>query len=87
MTKLFDEINPFFPVSDPVLNRISEKGGTVGKTVVNPTGTALRKAVGTEKAATISDPLGYSKFTPAGKKNVATIIGSSPEELDELGYG
>lgn len=88
MGSLFQHFNPMFPLSDPITNAVSAKLPSGLRKVANPVGAALNSALGPQKAEMLIDPLGLGKATPAGRKNLATILATDPSNLqddDKLG--
>ena len=88
MASLFNNFNPLFPLSDPITNAISSKAPQPLRIAANPVGYALGKVAGPRAASTLVDPLRWGDATPAGNKNMATILAMSEEEYNrKTGYG
>lgn len=56
------------------------------RTIANPGGPLLRKAVGAETAVKLLDPMDLAKMQSEKRRrsDMSALLGISPEELDEI---
>lgn len=59
---------------DPLTTRAASKLPSGAQTAVNPAGTALRKAVGEQRAKTIIEPLNLGANNPHAEEQKKTLL-------------